>query len=173
MYKMSRQRMLSTLLHHKRIVKGITNTSMRKNPHYVLSYIFLEYLDRRLQRLSGQNLEWAVVSDTALKRILDGPEVTWDEYVDYDSCAVANIQFSRKSAWFNVYSMASRTKYKLMIISIPDISENTVLVSETMARNLRNALRCEKLDGSCFIREYRQLGFLMSILNYLHLLTYL
>lgn len=159
MYK-TRERMLSTLLYHKGIVRGITSTSMRKSPHYVLSCIFLEYLQRRFQRLSRQNLEWAVLPDTALKRILDDPEVrTWN--VDCDSCAIANVQLSRTPASnptrFNVCSMTSMTKYKLTIISVSDISENTVLISETTERNLRNALRCEQLDGSCFIRKYLQL----------------
>lgn len=152
--------MLSTLLYHKRIVRGITSTSMRRNQHYVLSYIFLEYLHRRFQRLSKQDLEWVILPDTALRRMLDDLEVTRNEYVDCDSCAIANIQLLSKkspsSAWFNVCSMSSMTKYKLMIISVPNINENTVLISETMERNLRNALRCERLDSSCFIREYLQ-----------------
>lgn len=158
MYK-TRERTLSTLLYHKGIVRRITNSSMRKSPHYVLSCIFLEYLHRRFQRLSRQNLEWAVLPDTALRCVLDDPEVrTWNEYVDCDSCAIANVQLPRRSApnptWFNVCSMTSTTKYKLMIISVSDISENTVLISETTERNLRNALRCEQLDDSCFIRKY-------------------
>jgi len=153
----TRHRMLSALLYHKKIVRGITYTSMRKNPYYVLSYIFLEYLHRKFQRLFRQDLEWTTLPDVALRRMLNDLEVTQNEYVDCDSCAVANIQFLKKlsnSAWFNVCSMASMTKYKLMIISAPDISENTVLISETTERNLRNALRCEQLDNSCFIRKY-------------------
>lgn len=161
MYK-TRERMLSTLLHHKGIVKGITSTSMRKSPHYVLSCVFLEYLHRRFQKLSRQNLEWAVLPDAALKRILDDPEVrTRNEYADCDSCAIADVRLSRRSAaspaWFNVCSITSTTKYKLMIISASDVGESAVLISETTERNLRNALRCEQLDGSCFIRKYPQL----------------
>lgn len=163
-----RQKMLSTLLYHKRIVRGITSTSMRKNRHYVLGYIFLEYLHRRFQRLFKQDLEWIILPDTALRRMLDDLEITRNEYVDCDSCAVANIQFSRKSpsSWFNVCSMSSMMKYKLMIISVPNINENTVLISETMERNLRNALRCERLDGSCFIREYIFAAYQISNLNF-------
>lgn len=156
----TQQRILSTLSYYKRVVRGITNTSMRKNPHYVSSYIFLEYLHRRFQRLSKQDLKWITLPDMALRRVLDDPGIIWNEYVDCDSCALANVQLSREStsspSWFNVCSMASMAKYKLMIISVPDINENTVLISETMERNLRNALHCEQLDG-CFIRKYTYL----------------
>lgn len=127
---------------------------MRRNPHYVLSYVFLEYLHRRLQRIFKQILKWVALPDTAFKRILNDLEVRPNEYVDRDSCAVANVQLSGKSqssAWVNVGSMMSMAKYKLMIISVPDISENTVLISEMMEHNLRNALCCEQLDDSCFI----------------------
>lgn len=150
--------MLSALLYHKRIVKGIT-ISMRKNPHYVLSYVFLEYLHHRFQRIFRQNLKWITLPDTALKRMLDNLEVTPNEYVDCDSCAVANVQLSRKSqsSWFNICSMISMTRYKLIIISVPDISENTVLISEMTEHNLRNVLCCEQLDDSCFLRKNLQL----------------
>ncbi|KYQ59276.1 Peroxisomal biogenesis factor 6 [Trachymyrmex zeteki] len=150
MYK-TRQKILSALLYHKRIIRGITNTSMRKNSHYVLSYIFLEYLHRRFQRLFKQDLEWATLPDAALKFMLDDLEITWNEYVDCHSCAIANVQKKLSSSWFNVCSMMSMTKYKLVIISVPSISKNTILISETTERNLRNALRCEQLDSSCFI----------------------
>lgn len=156
MYK-TRQKILSALLYHKRIIRGITNTSMRKNSHYVLSYIFLEYLHRRFQRLFKQDLEWATLPDAALKFMLDDLEITWNEYVDCHSCAIANVQKKLSSSWFNVCSMMSMTKYKLVIISVPSISKNTILISETTERNLRNALRCEQLDSSCFIRKYLQL----------------
>ncbi|XP_018358506.1 PREDICTED: peroxisome assembly factor 2 isoform X1 [Trachymyrmex cornetzi] len=150
MYKM-RQRVLSILLYHKGIIRGIINTSMRKNSHYVLSYVFLEYLHCRFQRLLEQALEWVTLSDAALKFMLDDLEITWNEYVDYHSCAIANIQKELSSSWFNVCSMMSMTKYKLMIISMPGISKNTILISETTERNLQNALCCKRLDNSCFI----------------------
>ncbi|XP_011685326.1 PREDICTED: peroxisome assembly factor 2 [Wasmannia auropunctata] len=153
MYKA--REMLSALLYYKRLVRGITNTSMRKNPHYVLSSIFLEYLHRRYQKLFTQNLKWVTLSDAALRRMAEDLEVTQNEYVDCESCAIANIQFPEKSsssaAWFNVCSTVSMMKYKLLILFVPDVDENTVLISETMEHNLRNALRCEQLDSSCFI----------------------
>ncbi|XP_012526182.1 peroxisome assembly factor 2 [Monomorium pharaonis] len=148
------ERMFSALLHYKRILWGIMSTSMRNNFHYVLSYVFLEYLHRRLQRMFWQNLKWTVLPDTVLKRMLDDLEATPNEYVDCNSYAVANVQLTRKSrspAWFNVCSMVSMTKYKLMIISVPDVNENTVLVSEMTEHNLRNVLCCEQLDDSCFL----------------------
>nr|XP_012225012.1 PREDICTED: peroxisome assembly factor 2 [Linepithema humile]XP_012225013.1 PREDICTED: peroxisome assembly factor 2 [Linepithema humile] len=147
------QKMLSTLLLYKKIIRGITNTLMRQNSHYVLSYIFLEYLYYRLQRLLKQKLCWITLPDTALKYILDNLENIQNEYIDYDSCALGNIQFLKKSpsSWFHACSMISMTKYKLMITSIADINENTILISETMQHNLQNALCCEQLDESCFI----------------------
>lgn len=165
----TRERMLSALLYYKRIVRQITSTLMRRNPHYVLSYVFLEYLHRRLQRIFKQILKWVALPDTAFKRILNDLEVRPNEYVDRDSCAVANVQLSGKSqssAWVNVGSMMSMAKYKLMIISVPDISENTVLISEMMEHNLRNALCCEQLDDSCFIRKNLQLAYQISNLNF-------
>ncbi|KAG5315044.1 PEX6 factor, partial [Pseudoatta argentina] len=150
MYK-TRQRMLSALLYHKGIIRGITNTSMRKNFHYVLSYVFLEYLHRRFQRLLGQALKWVTLPDAALKFMLDNLEITWNKYVDCHSCAIANVQKKLSSPWFNVCSMMSMTKYRLMIISMPGISKNTILISETTERNLQNALCCKQLDNSCFI----------------------
>ncbi|XP_018048989.1 PREDICTED: peroxisomal biogenesis factor 6 isoform X2 [Atta colombica] len=149
MYK-TYQRMLSALLYYKGIIRGITNTLMRKNFHYVLSYVFLEYLHHRFQRLLGQTLKWVTLPDVALKFMLDDLK-TWNEYVDCHSCAIANLQKKLSSSWFNVCSMMSMTKYRLMIISVPDISKNTILISETTKRNLQNALRCKQLDNSCFI----------------------
>ncbi|KAL0113101.1 hypothetical protein PUN28_012368 [Cardiocondyla obscurior] len=149
--------MLSTLLYYKRLVKGLTRILLRKNSRYVMSCIFLEYLHRRFQRMSNLNHEWIVLPDTALRRILDDPKITdtWNEYVDCDSCAVASTQLSENStsscAWVNVCSIASLMKYKLMITFVPDVNENTILISETTERNLQNALRCEKLETSCFI----------------------
>ncbi|KYM82398.1 Peroxisomal biogenesis factor 6 [Atta colombica] len=142
--------MLSALLYYKGIIRGITNTLMRKNFHYVLSYVFLEYLHHRFQRLLGQTLKWVTLPDVALKFMLDDLK-TWNEYVDCHSCAIANLQKKLSSSWFNVCSMMSMTKYRLMIISVPDISKNTILISETTKRNLQNALRCKQLDNSCFI----------------------
>jgi len=156
MYK-THQRMLSALLYYKGIIRGITNTLMRKNFHYVLSYVFLEYLYHRFQRLLGQTLKWVTLPDVALKFMLDDLKITWNEYVDCHSCAIANVQKKLSSSWFNVCSMMSMTKYRLMIISMPDISKNTILISETTKRNLQNALCCKQLDNSCFIRKYLQL----------------
>lgn len=148
--------MLSTLLLHKKIIRGITSTLMRQDPRYVLSYAFLEYLYRRLQRMFEQNLCWITLPDIVFKRKLDDLEDTQNKYIDFDSCALANIRFSKElpSSWFHVCSMTSMTRYKLMIVSAPDVSENTILISETMRHNLQNALHCEQLDESCFICKY-------------------
>jgi len=154
--RMTHQKMLSTLLLCKRIMRGITNNLMRRNSHYVLSIIFLEYLYYRLQRLSKQNLCWVTLPDAALKYILKNLENTQDDYIDYDSCTLGNIQFLKKSSssWFHICSMISMTKYKLIITPVSDINENTIIISETMQHNLRNALYCDQLDESCFICEY-------------------
>ncbi|XP_018397275.1 PREDICTED: peroxisome assembly factor 2 [Cyphomyrmex costatus] len=151
MYKTHQQRILSALLYYKRIIRRITNTSMRKNPHYVLSYVFLEYLYRRFQRLFKQNFEWVTLPDAVLKRMLDDLEIIWNEYVDCHSCAIVNVEEKLSSSWFNVCSMMSMTKYKLMIISVSDIDKNTILISEMTKHNLRNAFHCEQLDNTCFI----------------------
>ncbi|EFN70620.1 Peroxisome assembly factor 2 [Camponotus floridanus] len=145
--------MLSTLLLHKKIIRGITSTLMRQDPRYVLSYAFLEYLYRRLQRMFEQNLCWITLPDIVFKHKLDDLEDTQNKYIDFDSCALANIRFSKESSssWFHVCSMTSMARYKLMIISAPDVCENTILISETMRHNLQNALHCEQLDESCFI----------------------
>ncbi|XP_050447681.1 peroxisome assembly factor 2 isoform X2 [Cataglyphis hispanica] len=115
--------MLSTLLLHKKIIRGITSTFMRQDPRYVLSYAFLEYLYRRLQRMFKQNLRWITLPDKS------------------------------PSSWFHVCSMTSLTRYKLMIVSVTDanVTENTILISETMRHNLQNALHSEQLDETCFI----------------------
>ncbi|XP_011640683.1 peroxisome assembly factor 2 [Pogonomyrmex barbatus] len=150
----TRQKIFTTLLFYKRMIRDITSTSMRRNSHYVLSYIFLEYLHRRFQRLLKQNLSWITLPNTVLKRMLADLEITRNEYVDYDSCAIANMQLSRKpssSPWFNICSMALMMRYKLMIISVPEINENVILISETTEHNLQKIFRCEQLDGSCFI----------------------
>lgn len=151
----TQQKMLSTLLWCKKIIRGITSTLMRQNLHYVQSCIFLEYLHHRLQRLSEQNLCWITLPDAALKYILNNLKNTQNEYIDYDSCALGNVQFLKKSpsSWFLACSMISMMKYKLMITSISDINENTILISETMRHNLQNALHCQQLDESCFIRK--------------------
>lgn len=150
----TQEKMLSTLLLYKKIVRAITNTLMRQNSHYVCSHIFLEYLHYRLQRISKQNLCWITLPDAALKCILDNFENTQNEYIDYDCCALGNIQFLKKSSWCHVCSIISMTKYKLLITSMSDTSENTILISETMRHNLQNVLYCEQFDESCFIRKY-------------------
>lgn len=145
----TRQKMLSTLLIYKEIIKGISGT-LRQNRHFVLSYIFMEYLCHKLQKLSGQNLRWITLPDVALKRLL---KETQSQYIDCDSCALANVQFVNQSSsgWFHIYSILSTKKYKLMIASSPDVKEDAILVSETMRHNLQTALRCEQLDKSCFL----------------------
>jgi len=147
-------KMLSVLSFYKMIIQGITRTLMRKNSHYVLSCIFLEYMRYRLQRLPKQVLCWITLPDTALKHLLSNLENTQNEYIDYNFCALANAQFLRKLAnsWVYVCSMVTMKKYKLMIIS-SDINEDIILISETMRHNLQNALHCEQLD-ECFICKY-------------------
>lgn len=145
------------LLLHKKIIRKITSTLMRQDSRYVLSYAFLEYLCRRLQRMSRQNLRWITLPDVAFKHMLKDLEDAQSKYIDLDSCALANIPFSKESSsWFHVCSMTSLTRYKLMIVSASDVNENTILISETMLHNLQNALHSEQLDESCFIRKYLQ-----------------
>lgn len=143
---------------------------MRQDPRYVLSYAFLEYLCRRLQRMFGQNLRWITLPDTVFKRILSDAKDTQNRYIDFDSCAIANIRFSNESpsSWFHVCSMTSLTRYKLTIVSVSDASKNTILISETMRHNLQNALQSEQLDESCFIRKY--LYFLSDVFSISHIL---
>lgn len=149
--------MLSTLLLYKKIIRGIS-TFMRQDSRYVLSYAFLEYLYHRLQRMFRQNLHWITLPDVAIKRMLNDLEDTQSKYIDFDSCALANARFLKESpsSWFHICSMTSLTKYKLMIVSVTDTNENTILISETMRHNLQNALHSEQLDESCFIRKYLQ-----------------
>ncbi|XP_072752107.1 peroxisomal ATPase PEX6 [Anoplolepis gracilipes] len=149
----TRGRMLSTLLLHKKIIRGITSILMRKDPRYVLSYAFLEYLYCRLQRMFKQNLRWITLPDVVFKCMLNDLEDIQSKYIDFDSCALANTRLSKKSpsSWFHICSMTSLTRYKLMIVSVSDADENTILISETMRHNLQNALGSEQLDKSCFI----------------------
>lgn len=161
---MTCQRILSTLLLHKKILREITSL-MRQDPRYMLSYAFLEYLYRRLQRMFQQELRWITLSDMVLKQMLNDLEDAQSEYIDLDSCALANVRFSKESSssWFHVCSTTSLTRYKLMIVSASDIDENTILISETMRHNLQNALRSEKLDESCLICKYLQLFFIRYV----------
>jgi len=146
--------MLSILSSGKMIVQEITRTLMRNNPYYVLSCIFLEYVHYRLQRLFKQIFSWIILPDAALKRLLSNLENTQNEYIDYNSCALANTQFLRKpNSWVYVCSTVTMKKYKLMIVFTSDINENIILISETMRHNLQNALHCEQLD-ECFICKY-------------------
>ncbi|XP_020288338.1 peroxisome assembly factor 2-like isoform X1 [Pseudomyrmex gracilis] len=149
----TRQKLLSTLLIYKEILRGISGTLMRQNRHFVMSYVFMDYLCRKLQKLSKQNLRWIVLPDVTLKRLMNDVKETQIRYVDCDSCALANVQFVEQSSsgWFHICSTFSTRKYKLTIASSPDVKEDTVLISETMRRNLQTALRCEQLDESCFL----------------------
>ncbi|XP_014488358.1 PREDICTED: peroxisome assembly factor 2 [Dinoponera quadriceps] len=147
------QKMLLTLLFYKNVVRGITSTLLWKHPYYVLSYIFLEFLYLRLQKLFKQNFCWVTLPDIVIRRMLDNLENTGDEYIDYECCALANVQSLKKSqsSWFAICSMISMRKYKCTIISIDHVGENTILISETMRHNLLNNLCHERLDESCFI----------------------
>lgn len=150
------QKMLLTLLLYKNVIREITSTLLWKHPHYLLSYIFLEFLYLRLQRLFKQNLCWIILPDTTIRHMLNNFKNAGDEYIDYECCALANIQFLKKSQsfWFSVCSMISMKKYKCAIISVDHVNENTILISETMQHNLQNALCYEQLDDSCFISKY-------------------
>lgn len=149
------QKILLTLLFYKNTIRGITSTLLWKHPYYLLSYIFLEFLYLRLQRLFKQNLCWVILPDTTIRHMLNNLEDTRDEYIDYECCALANIQSLKESqcSWFFICSMISMKKYKCAIIPVDLINENTILISETMQHNLQNALRYEQLDESCFIRK--------------------
>ncbi|XP_032685797.1 peroxisome assembly factor 2 isoform X2 [Odontomachus brunneus] len=152
MHKMD-QKMLPILLFYKNTIRGITSTLLWKHPHYLLSYIFLEFLYLRLQRLFKQNICWIILPDTTIRHMLNNLEDTKDEYIDYECYALANIQSLKKSQsfWFLICSMISMKKYKCAIIHVDHVNENTILISETMQHNLQNALCCEELDDSCFI----------------------
>lgn len=150
------EKILSILLFYKQIIRRLINILRRRNRHYVLSYIFVEYICYKVQKLFKQNLHWIVLPDKALKYMLNNLEATRNEYIDHDSCALANIHVSKEStnSWFYISSMVSLRKYKLMIVSISDITENTILISETIQHNLQNALQYEQLHKSCFICKY-------------------
>lgn len=144
--------MLSLSAFYKKILKVITTILMRHNPRYLLSYIFLEYLYYRLQGLLEQDFCWITLPSPTLRRMLSNLEDTQNEYVDYDSCALANLRSLKKSnSWFHIYSMISMKKYKLTIVPVRSITKNTILISETMRHNLQNALCHEHLDKSCFL----------------------
>lgn len=160
------RKLLSVLLFYKKIIQGLTSTLMRNSPHYVLGCIFLEYLHRKLQRLFKQNLCWITLPDAVLRHLLSNLEDTRDEYIDYNSCLLANAHFLNElsNSWFYACSMVTLKKYKLLVIPMPEIAENTVLISESMRHNLQNILRCGQMDESCFLRKY-----LLNYLSYMYL----
>lgn len=150
------QKMLFTLLLYKNVIRGMTNTLLWKHPYYLLSYILLEFLYLRLQRLFKQSFCWIILPDTTIRHMLNNLENTGDEYIDYECCALANIQSFKKSqsSWFLICSMISMKKYKCAIIPVDHVNKETILISETMQHNLQNALCYEELDDSCFICKY-------------------
>lgn len=149
------QKTLLMLLFYKNIIRGITSTLLWRHPHYLLSYIFLEFLYIRLQRLCKQSLCWVMLPDATIRHMLRDLENAVDEYIDYECCALANMPSVKKaqSSWFYICSTISMRKYKCAIVPADHVRENTILISETMQHNLQNALCYEQLDESCFIRK--------------------
>lgn len=151
------EKFLSLLALYKSIIRGVTRTLMRKNPHFLLSHIFLEYMCHRLQRLLKQNLYWIGLSNTVFNHMLALIDVEENEYIDSESCALIDQQFfiDLQSSWCYVCSTTSTKKYKLMIIPASCEDKKKVIISETTYYNLRNVFNCEKLDESCFLCKYK------------------
>lgn len=152
----------STLLLYKCILRGATNTLLRKNINFQLSYIFLEYLCHRLQRLLDQSLTCVLVEHKFIREMsaTKVPKQTLsDEYIDYESCILVDISIFEKlqSTWCYVCAKCSKKKYKLRILPITsDFSKNWIFVPETVYFNLQNIFQSKELEDSVLLCKYKR-----------------
>lgn len=148
------------LLFYKRVLKGVTCTLMWRNTDFLLSYIFLEYLIHKLEKLvTDQRLKCVGIGPVILETLLSmyvPKEILLNEYIDTNSCMFVDLSMYKTllSTWYYVCTKNSK-KYKLKILPVTKFdffSKDTILVSETVYHNLQNACPFKE---SFLLRKYK------------------
>ncbi|XP_043499397.1 peroxisome assembly factor 2 isoform X1 [Polistes fuscatus] len=133
-------------------LQSLIQTYMRQNPYFVLSYIFLCYMQFKFKRLMRTKIHCFTLSDKAMKHLVNKQIEHVNDYIDPYACVLTNVDGIKASipTWFNLCCKSSYKKYKVLIIPFKDTEQNVIYVSETMRHNLENLFDCIDLNDKLF-----------------------
>ncbi|XP_012277293.1 peroxisome assembly factor 2 isoform X2 [Orussus abietinus] len=133
------------------LIQALAKSFMRHNPAYALALVFIHYVLSKLNALLNMKLKMKPVPRNVLKYLVN--ECCNDTtYIDYNTCIIANpiILGTLTTNWFNVCSIFSRKKYKLIILPHSCTKNDELLVSETVLFNVRNTLQTVGRDDATY-----------------------
>ncbi|KAI4492416.1 hypothetical protein M0804_002207 [Polistes exclamans] len=134
-------------------LQSLIQTYMRQNPYFVLSYIFLCYMQFKFKRLMRTKIHCFTLSDKAMKHLVNKQIEHVNNYIDPYACVLTNVDGIKASipTWFNLCCKLSYKKYKVLIVPFKDTEQNVIYVSETMRHNLENLFDRIDLNDKLFL----------------------
>ncbi|XP_076549075.1 peroxisomal biogenesis factor 6 isoform X1 [Osmia lignaria lignaria] len=147
---------MNSLYFYMNFFRALTVMLMKHNFNYTLFYIFAYYVVFKLKILTDTTFNWNILPNNVFKNLLKQFYNQDNNYVDCNSCLLANIKYFKVSlpTWFYVCSKVTVKKYKTLIIPSNDTYANKIFASEIMKRNIENTLHCN--IEKCFLLPIKE-----------------
>lgn len=124
---------------------------IHKKPSLLLILCYVNYVTLRVIRLSRFKIKLNSMHEDEFQRAILKYCKDRNFYADSNSCAFGNVAKSKEFAsWFYLCSFVSPKRYKILIINLENIPNDSVYISDVMKFNIDNALMTDSKMSSYY-----------------------